>query len=87
MKLAAFSLVALAALQAALPAQTVFKGAKVYPVASNPIENGIVIVQGGKIIAVGDAKTSIPEGAKIIDCTGKGTAVLIQELHSLSSSP
>jgi imidazolonepropionase-like amidohydrolase len=74
MKLAPFSLIALAALaalQAALPAQTVFKGAKVYPVASNPIENGIVIVQGGKIIAVGDAKTPIPEGAKIIDCTGK----------------
>ncbi len=35
------------------------------------IENGVVIIKDGKIAAVGDAATAIPDGAKRIDASGK----------------
>jgi len=70
---------------------TALKGAKVYPVASSPIEDGVVILQGGKVQAVGGADTAIPEGARILDCAGKvitpglidaGTSLSISSKHS-----
>lgn len=45
------------------------KGAKVYPVSGAPIENGNVIIRGGKIVAVG-ANVAIPADAQVIDATG-----------------
>jgi imidazolonepropionase-like amidohydrolase len=63
----------LAALGAALPAQdrvTVLTGAKVYPVARPPLVPGVVVLSGGKIQMVGDAGTTIPDGAVVVDCTG-----------------
>lgn len=50
---------------------TALTGATIYPVTSSPIENGVVILQGGKVMAVGDNTIAIPEGAKVVDCTGK----------------
>jgi imidazolonepropionase-like amidohydrolase len=49
----------------------VFKGATIHTVSGDPIENGILIVQNGKITAVGDAQTSIPSNAEVIDVSGK----------------
>ncbi|MCB9870040.1 MAG: amidohydrolase family protein [Planctomycetes bacterium] len=66
---------------------TVLKGAKIYPVASNPIDGGIVVLQGGKIAAVGGATLAIPDGADVIDCAGKViTPGLIDAGTSLSVS-
>jgi imidazolonepropionase-like amidohydrolase len=47
-------------------------GGRVYPSpVDEPINNGVVVTQGGKIIAVGTgAIVSIPNRAKVIDCTG-----------------
>lgn len=64
---------ALVALTAAAPAaaQTIaITGGKVYPVSGPPIENGTVIMSGGKITAVG-ANVPIPAGAQRVDATGK----------------
>ena len=52
-------------------AQTVaITGGKVYTMTGAPIENGTVIIQNGKIQAVG-ANVPIPAGAQRIDATGK----------------
>ena len=45
------------------------KGAKLLTVTHGTIENGTVVMQGGKITAVGSA-VAIPAGAQIIDATG-----------------
>ena len=41
-------------------------GGCVFPVSSRPIEHGTVLVDGGKIVAVG-ARLAIPDGARVID--------------------
>jgi imidazolonepropionase-like amidohydrolase len=46
------------------------KADTVYPVTSEPIENGIVLIRDGKITAVG-TDVAIPQGAEVIDATDK----------------
>ena len=64
-----------AALPDALPAEepvTAFTGARVLPVAGDPIESGTLVIRGGKIEAVGPANsTAIPAGATRIEAAGK----------------
>jgi imidazolonepropionase-like amidohydrolase len=55
--------------QAAKPAAYAIKGGKVFTLAGAPIENGIVVIRDGKIVAVG-ANVEIPADAKVIDATG-----------------
>jgi len=51
---------------------TAFVGAKIIPVAGQPIENGILIVQNGKITAIGDARTvRLAADVQTIDVQGK----------------
>jgi imidazolonepropionase-like amidohydrolase len=65
--------------QAALGAATkedrdlVLQGAKVYPSATaRPIDNAVVLIQHGRIVAVGKrTELKIPGSAQVIDCTGK----------------
>jgi imidazolonepropionase-like amidohydrolase len=42
---------------------------RVFPVSGGPVEQGSVLVDGGKIVAVG-AGLAIPEAARVIDATG-----------------
>jgi imidazolonepropionase-like amidohydrolase len=65
----------------------VFKGALIYPVTGAPIEKGILIVQNGKIIAVGDAATPVPAGAQTIDVSGKVIMPGIVDTHSHIGGP
>lgn len=44
--------------------------AKVYPIAGAPIERGTVVITNGRIAAVG-ADVAVPNGARVIDATGK----------------
>jgi len=44
------------------------KGATVHPVSSDPIENGVVLVEGGKIAAVGSSVDA--SGATVVDASG-----------------
>ncbi|CAN5722030.1 amidohydrolase family protein [soil metagenome] len=45
-------------------------GGRVFPVSGPVIENGTVVIQNGKIVAVG-AGIAVPAGARTIDATGK----------------
>ena len=41
-----------------------YEGAKLYPITADPIEEGTILVQNGKIIAVGSVdEIDIPDGA------------------------
>jgi imidazolonepropionase-like amidohydrolase len=42
---------------------------RVFPVSSGPVEQGTVLIDGGKIVAVG-AGLAIPEAVDVIDATG-----------------
>ena len=47
------------------------KGGKLLTITHGVIENGVLVMQGGKITAVGAADSvSVPGGARIIDVTG-----------------
>lgn len=46
------------------------KGGKLLTITHGVIENGVVVMQNGRITAVGGAGTAIPSGAKVIDVTG-----------------
>jgi imidazolonepropionase-like amidohydrolase len=49
-----------------------FTGARIIDgTGAPPIENGVVLIQGGKILAVGSAKTAIPAGARVIALAGR----------------
>jgi imidazolonepropionase-like amidohydrolase len=49
----------------------VLKGGKVLTVTKGVIENGVVVMQGGKITAVGPASSvSAPAGAQVVDVSG-----------------
>ena len=59
-------------LSAPLAAQTVaITGGTVYPVSGPRIPNGTVILQDGRITAVGGATVTIPAGATRVNATGK----------------
>jgi imidazolonepropionase-like amidohydrolase len=59
-----------------------FRGATLLPIAGQPIQNGVLVVQGGKIIAIGGADTPIPAGAVVHDATGKTIMPGLVDTHS-----
>ncbi len=64
-------LVAGLTLAASAGAQTIaITGGRVYPVSSAPIDNGIILIRDGKIVAVG-SNVAIPSDAQRIDASGK----------------
>jgi imidazolonepropionase-like amidohydrolase len=46
------------------------KGGKLLTVTHGVIENGVLVMQNGRITAIGGAGTAVPSGAKVIDVTG-----------------
>lgn len=68
--LAAVALVAQQPAQAK-PSVTAFVHARILPGGQPQIADGVLIVQNGKVAAIGAADTPIPDGAKVVDCTGK----------------
>ena len=79
-------LAALFGLAASVGAQEktqVFKGAQIIPINGEPIANGVLVVAGGKIVAVGAAdRVAIPAGAEIHDATGKVLMPGLIDSHS-----
>lgn len=60
----------------------VFRGATIIPVTSAPIADGVLVVQGGKIVAVGGPDTPVPAGAEVHDATGKTLMPGLVDTHS-----
>jgi imidazolonepropionase-like amidohydrolase len=65
----------------------VFKGALIYPVTGAPIEKGVLIVQDGKILSVGDASTPVPANATVFDVSNKVIIPGIVDTHSHIGGP
>jgi imidazolonepropionase-like amidohydrolase len=65
------------------PKSVVFTGAQIIPIAGDPIANGVFVIQGGKIVAVGTAgQIAIPAGAEVRDVTGKVLMPGLVDSHS-----
>lgn len=60
----------------------VFRGATILPITGPAIPDGVLVVQGGKITAVGDASTAVPVGAEVHDATGKTIMPGLVDTHS-----
>jgi len=56
--------------QTATEGTIALRGGKLLTVSHGVIENGVVVMQKGRITAVGGASTAIPRDAKVIDVTG-----------------
>jgi imidazolonepropionase-like amidohydrolase len=60
-----------------------FVGAELLPISGPPVPAGVVVVAGGKIVAVGPvASTPIPADAQRIDCAGKVIMPGLVDTHS-----
>ena len=87
-RLRAWAVAGLLVAAAAAPARAqeraiAFTGATVYPVSSPVIVGGVVVVQGGRIVAVGAAgAVAIPAGAERIDARGRVILPGIVDTHS-----
>jgi imidazolonepropionase-like amidohydrolase len=55
-------------------------GGRVVPISGPPVENGTVLIENGKIAAVG-ADVKVPESAEVIDATGKWVLPGFIEAH------
>jgi imidazolonepropionase-like amidohydrolase len=83
--LCGFALAAHPATQAQAPrdaAVTAIRGGTVFTVTRGTITNGVVVLRDGKIAAVGDAGTSIPAGAEVVDATGRFVTPGLIDAHS-----
>jgi imidazolonepropionase-like amidohydrolase len=61
---------------------TAIRGAIVYDGRGNKIDNGVVFMSGGKIVAVGGPDTPIPADIAVFDGTGKVVTPGIIDIHS-----
>jgi len=60
-----------------------FTGAQIIPIAGEPIAHGVLVVAGGKIIAVGAVgQVAIPSGAEVHDVTGQVLMPGLIDSHS-----
>lgn len=74
---------ALAGPAVAQQAPHVFRGATILPVVGAPIANGAIVVQNGKITAIGPAASvAVPAGATVVDVTGRTIMPGIVDSHS-----
>ncbi len=61
----------------------VFEGAKVIPISGDPIDNGVLVTKGDKIIAVGsEGEVDIPSNARKFDVSGKVIMPGLVDSHS-----
>ncbi len=66
----------------AQPTPQAFTGAHIIPVEGEPIDNGVLVIQHGKIVAVGGAGTRIPRNAVRHDVSGKVIMPGLVDTHS-----
>ena len=61
---------------------TVIRNVTVYDGEGGKIDNGVVVMSGGKITSVGGPDTAIPAGVNVLDGTGKFVTPGIIDIHS-----
>jgi imidazolonepropionase-like amidohydrolase len=84
-RLSTMLLIALAAAPplAAQEQVQVYRGARILPISSAPIENGVMVVRGGKIVSVGaEGRVQIPSGAVVHEVAGKVIMPGLVDTHS-----
>ena len=60
-----------------------FVGAQIISISGAPIQDGVLVVSGGKIVAVGSrSSVSIPAGAEVVDVKGKVIMPGLVDTHS-----
>jgi predicted amidohydrolase YtcJ len=65
-----------------------FINAKIIPIIGEPIEQGILLIQNGKITAVGDAQTiKLTSDVQVIDLNGKIIMPGLVDSHSHIGEP
>jgi imidazolonepropionase-like amidohydrolase len=64
------------------PTPIAFTGARIIPIAGPEIANGTLVVQNGKILAVGGPGVAIPSGARRVDARGKVIMPGLIDTHS-----
>ena len=77
----ALTLVALSSLQAQDQALA-FVGARIIPVEGPEIQEGVLVVQGGKVLSLGGPETVIPAGSQRHDARGKVLMPGLVDSHS-----
>jgi imidazolonepropionase-like amidohydrolase len=60
----------------------VYRGARLLTTAGAPIERGVLVIQGGKITAVGGPDTEVPEGAEVVEVAGATIIPGLVDTHS-----
>lgn len=64
-----------------MPETVAITGGRVVPVEGEPIEGGVVLLEGGVITAVG-ADARVPDGARVVDATGSWVLPGFVEAHA-----
>jgi imidazolonepropionase-like amidohydrolase len=76
----------LMATAAASAEPTAFVGATIMPVADAPIDNGVLVIDDGKIVAIG-AGVRVPRNAEVVDVAGKVIVPGFVDTHSHIGEP
>ena len=61
---------------------TAFTGATLLPVSAPSIDNGVLVIRDGRILAVGDSSVRIPRGATTVDVAGSIIMPGLVDSHS-----
>jgi imidazolonepropionase-like amidohydrolase len=86
--LASLAALAAASLGFAQSNPIAYTGAHIIPIAGAEIPNGVLVVQNGKIVAVGaSGAVDIPSGAQIVDASSKVIMAGIVDSHSHIGEP
>jgi imidazolonepropionase-like amidohydrolase len=68
--------------QSAQPSVVAIRGGTVLTVTRGTIQNGVVVLRDGKIAAVGGPNTAIPDGADLVEASGRFVTPGIIDAHS-----
>jgi imidazolonepropionase-like amidohydrolase len=60
---------------------TAIVGGRIVPIDGPPVDDGVLLIEDGRISAVGGADLAVPEGAQVVDAAGKWVLPGFVEAH------